>query len=127
METLHYLKKLSIAVMVLGSIHLCATPIVMQTFKMIDIKNFLMIAFMFVSTGLALVFTGWLQYQLLNNGLKSRHELKILRTSIAFIALSGLGAVATMWSNPFAYLNLLLALCEVILINNNRTNIETTA
>lgn len=127
MKTNNHFKNLAIAIIVLGTIHLAATPMVLPMYNTLNINNLLSFIYMFIATGLAMIFVGWLQFYLLKNGIRTRHEYQILKISVVFIAILGIGSVATMWNNPFAYISLLLALCETIIISKTRLTIETTA
>jgi hypothetical protein len=104
------------AVMVMGIIHVCATPVILPAFKVLMHEELLSFLFMFVSTGLALIFAGWIQYFILKRWNYERTFFLLLKGSVLFISVSGIGAVVTMWSNPFAYITLLIALYELYLL-----------
>lgn len=116
MNTLKQFKIASIAIITLGIIHVLATPIVIQGLKFLNLKTILCIGYMFVATGIAVIALGWLQYYILKRLQNHSYFLAILKGTVVFILVSGIGAVATMWDNPFAYLILLVALYESFLL-----------
>ena len=110
-----HLKISSILVIILGTIHILATPIiVLPMFKTAELMFTLTFLYMFFITGVAIVFVGWLQYYLAKNHAESVTFRAIFTVSIIFILLIGVGAVATMWNNPFAYLSLLIAIYQLV-------------
>jgi len=117
MKVLLQFKIASIAVMLLGIIHLCATPVVFPIFKSHAHIN-MGFVYMFVLVGISVLFVGWLQNFILRNLGKNRFLLTILKITVLFVCISGVGGVATMWNNPFAYIILFVALYEVILLKN---------
>ena len=83
---------------------------------MLDSKTIFCIGYMFVATGVAVIAAGWLQYFLLKKLVIHPSFITILEGTVIFMLLSGIGAVATMWVNPFAYIILLIALYELFLL-----------
>lgn len=116
MKTLKHLKTASISIIILGIIHVLATPIVIGQLKRLPLEILLCITYMFVATGVGVIATGWLQYYTLKRIDKHASFISILKGSVIFMAILGIGAVATMWDNPFAYLTLLIALYELYLL-----------
>lgn len=113
MKAEKHFKIATIAVMLLGLIHISATSVIFPFFKadkQIDPAS----VYMFVLVGLYTIFTGWLQYYILKRINADKAFLNILKVTILFLGISGIGAVATMWDNPFAYIILLIALYELI-------------
>lgn len=68
---------------------------------------------MFVCTGIALVFIGWLQYYIARQPDIDRRGNDILSMSAWLMLFIGFGAVITMYDNPFAYVALLVALFDL--------------
>jgi len=116
MKTLKYFKITSIAIIIIGIIHVLATPVVIQGLSMLNSKTIFFIGYMFVATGVAVIATGWLQYFILKKLVLHPSFITILKGTVIFMLLSGIGAVATMWGNPFAYIILLIALYELFLL-----------
>jgi len=112
MKTLFQFKIASILMISLGIIHVCATPIVFRLFKGNDQVDLASI-YMFVMVGVSVIFVGWLQYYILKSNNFSLVLLRIMETSVLFFLIYGIGAVATMWKNPFAYICLMVAFYEV--------------
>lgn len=107
-----------IAVLSLGIVHILATPIVLPMFNSLNKSGLLTFSYMFVATGIAMVFTGWLQYYIAKQTIINHICFNILKISVLFVSISGIGAVATMCDNPFAYIILIVALWEIILLVN---------
>jgi hypothetical protein len=105
----------SIFIIVLGFIHIAATPVILPMFKILGEMGLLTFAFMYVATGIATMFAGWLQNYLIRREI-NRTNLYVIKFSILFVFILGLGATITMWDNPFAYISLLVALYEFILL-----------
>ncbi len=115
MKTLAQLKFASILVMLLGTIHICATPFIFQPFNT-QAKLDLASVYMFVMVGVSVIFIGWLQYYIIKSGNYSVVLLRILEASVLFMVISGIGAIITMWNNPFAYLSLIIGFYELVLL-----------
>lgn len=120
------MKRLAIAVIILGSIHVCATPMVIMIFPKMPIMQTMAFGYMYVMTGIAIIFVGCLQLTILKLVEQNRAFLRLLRYTVAFIALSGVGAVVTMFDNPFAYISLLLTLLQVIYMKKLSMPIQNT-
>ena len=115
MKNVKYLKAASIAVMILGSIHLAATPVV---FSHADFHNgnTLSSLYMFIMVGISTVFIGWIQHFVLNRwDFESGYRI-ILHITVLFLTAMGIGAVIAMWANPFAYICLLISLVELFFL-----------
>lgn len=113
MKPIKILKVSAIIVMLLGSIHLAATPVVFTLFgttAMPDISS----VYMFVMVGVAVLFAGGLQYYLLRKIAGDKGFLRIYIGSVVFLGIMGIGAVGTLTKNPFAYVSLIVAITEVI-------------
>ena len=116
MKTEKQFKAASIVVMSLGIIHICATPFVLPMFRILGTTGLLTFAYMFVFTGLAIFSLGWLQNFIISKLAAHEGFKTILKVTVIVVSLSGIGAVATMFSNPFAYIILLVALYECFLL-----------
>src|SRR6266542_4575148 len=106
MKTVKQLKAASIATITLGIIHVIATPIVITQLKMLNTTTLLCIAYMFVATGIGVTAIGWLQYFTLQRIDNHASFITMLKGSVLLMSIFGIGAVATMWDNPFAYITL---------------------
>lgn len=112
MNPVKTLKVSSIVVMLLGSIHLAATPFVFGLINSSgkpDIDSL----YMFVMVGVAVIFAGWLQKFLVQKLNEDKSYEKILTGSIVFMLILGIGAAGSMTTNPFAYITLMVALVEI--------------
>jgi hypothetical protein len=107
----------SITTIVIGCIHTFATPLVASMFKNLDKMQWLTFIYMFVMTGFAMIFAGWIQFYSVKNQVDNLAFRKILKVSTIFILISVAGGVATMWDNPFAYFVLIVALYQIIAVN----------
>jgi hypothetical protein len=116
MKTQKQFRFLAMAVMVLGIIHVCAFPFVIGIANPLGYSEKLAFSFMYIMTGFATIFAGWLQLVVLKNLPLNFNELKILKGTVVFMSILGFGSVATMWDNPFAYIGLLIALYEIYLV-----------
>jgi hypothetical protein len=115
MKTITQFKIASIAVMLLGFIHICATPVIFPFFKAnMNIEP--ASVYMFVMVGIYTFFIGWLQYFAIRKLNNDAAFGTILKVTALFLSVLGIAAVATMWNNPFAYISLLLAMYELILL-----------
>ena len=115
MKIIKYIKAGGYVVLSLGMIHTAATPVI---FKLSEIKSAgqLDSVFMFVTVGIAVIFTGLLQLFCIKNIDAGNHIIKILKGSVCFMLIMGLGAVLVMPDNPFAYISLVAAIYEWITI-----------
>jgi len=109
-----------ISVLSLEVIHILATPIILSMFKSLNKMSLMTFAYMFVATGAAMVFIGWLQYYISKQPTINNIYLTIIKISTLFVFLSGIGAIVAMKNNPFAYIILVVALWEIIQVNNYR-------
>jgi hypothetical protein len=117
MKTLTLFKIASILIMVLGIIHLFATPVIFQFFKA-NIPIEPASVFMFVMVGIYTFFIGWVQYFVIKRLNSDEAFGNILKVTVLFLCVAGITAVATMWNNPFAYISLVVAMVELILLRN---------
>jgi len=99
--------------MLLGSIHLAATPLVFALFKT-PAEPDLSSIYMFVMVGVAVLFAGWLQYYLVSILSKETVFVRIYTASVIFVGIMGIGAAIMLTKNPFAYISLIVAITEVI-------------
>ena len=114
MKNIKRFKITAIAVLTLGCIHVLAAPVVLGMFKFLPLMALLTFAYMYVLTGVAYIFMGWLQLYCIRNFQGNPVVVKIIKVSILFVALGGIAAVATMYDNPFAYISLFVALFQVL-------------
>ncbi|MFO7368768.1 MAG: hypothetical protein R6X09_00685 [Bacteroidales bacterium] len=110
-------KTTAIAVITLGCIHTCATPVIFGLFKG-NVKIDPAALYMFIMVGMSTIFIGWLQYFLVKQltqetDQKQNSFKKILLVTVVYLSILGSGAVIAMPDNPFAYISLLLAIVEV--------------
>jgi hypothetical protein len=120
-----HLKGTAIAVMVLGFIHVCATPVVIGELHYLKHGDFITSVYMFVATGLAVILSGWVDWISIKNIYHSKAFFKILIANVSFLLLFGIGAAALMPSNPFAFICLLIALYQAFLLNRLYSKYET--
>jgi hypothetical protein len=112
MTTQKHLRTGAIAAICLGCIHTMATPIIFSGLKFLPTNTFLAMLCVFLMAGFAVLATGLLQLFLIKR-LHIHNDFQSLQKgSIVFLIIFGVGAVASMWTNPFAYISLLLALYE---------------
>jgi hypothetical protein len=114
MKTQKHFKIAAIAVMLLGIIHISATPVIFPFYRS-AVKIDLPSVYMFSMVGLFTFFIGWLQYFILKRISQGEAFMQILKVTLVLISVLGIGAAATMWDNPFAYAALFVALYEWIL------------
>jgi hypothetical protein len=106
----------AIALFTLGVIHVCATPVILYSLRQLPLSYLMVFAFMYVATGLSFVFIGWLQCFCIKHREESICLVKILKASCIFVLICGIGAVVTMFDNPFAYLTLFIALFQFVML-----------
>jgi hypothetical protein len=116
MKTYTKFKIPGIIAMVLGIIHICATPIILKGFANLNKSQRLPFTFIFICAGIAVGFVGWLQYYLAKQADWEHKSIIILKASIIFMLVFGIGAVLSMHDNVFAYICLLVAFYESYLI-----------
>jgi hypothetical protein len=114
MKAQKHFKIAAITVMILGIIHTCATPVIFPFYNS-TVKIDFASVYMFVMVGIFTFFIGWLQYFILKRISHGEDFLQILKVTIVLISVLGIGAVTTMWDNPFAYVVLFVTLYEWIL------------
>lgn len=114
MKTSKYLRIAGIAVVILGCIHLAATPVI---FSSADFHKESVLAslYMFVMVGISTIFVGWLQHFVMSRWDLDTGYRIIFRITVAFLIIMGIGAVIAMWDNPFAYICLLIGIVELLL------------
>lgn len=101
----------SIALMLLGVIHLAATVMVLPMFQNLDEAQFSVFLFMYLAAGIGTVLPGLVSF-LSIAGLKNSHVVswRITLTCALYTCIMGIGAILTMPDNVFAYLSLLIGL-----------------
>ncbi|MCP4539666.1 MAG: hypothetical protein GY832_21220 [Chloroflexi bacterium] len=104
-----------ILIVILGLIHIAATPIVFRMdFGKLPTEAGLAFIYVFVATGVAVVFAGLLAVYGAIGIKRSERMARPLTVGVGiFMSLVGVGAVVTMSDNPFAYMGLALALVEM--------------
>jgi hypothetical protein len=121
---LKWIRIMAIAVIVLGCIHLCATPIVMKGLQNAPIELKFTFLLMFLIAGLGTLFPGVIiLFQFGNNVLSKNSWTISLVCSIYFLIIGGLAVVLsaiTGGNNPFAYIALLLGVLLFIPLMNIR-------
>lgn len=113
MKTKNRIRIAGIILIILGCIHIAATPFIILMFRVLGKTGLLTFAYMFVCTGIALVFIGWLQYYIARQPDIDKRGNDILSMSAWLMLFIGSGAVITMYDNPFAYIALLVALFDL--------------
>ncbi|MDF1548360.1 MAG: hypothetical protein P1P88_11100 [Bacteroidales bacterium] len=97
----------SIALMILGLIHLTAIIIVAPMYKNLSAEQFSVFVFMYMASGLGTVLPGLIaNFQI--NALKNKSEIawKTLLLCSGYTIIVGIGAVIEMTDNPFTYIML---------------------
>ena len=112
----------SIALIVLGLIHLTAVFKVGPMFENLNGQQFNVFIFMYLATGLGTVLPGLIS-KLQVKGLKEKDKRAWITLFICsvYAIVTGIGAVILMNTNPFAYLEFIigiLLLTPVLLIKN---------
>jgi hypothetical protein len=110
------LKGTAIGTIVLGSIHICATPLIIMQSIQLPLQQLLPNSYFFIFAGISLVFIGWAQIFSIKHIEEFKGLLKLYISGNWILVFAGIGAVITMWNNPFAYLSLLLALYQKFLL-----------
>jgi hypothetical protein len=124
MKNLKRLKISAIAVLALGCIHVLATPIVLGMFKFMPFMALMTFIYMYVFTGVAYIFIGWLQLYCIRH-IQETIALQIMKVAIGIVLIGGIAAVATMFDNPFAYISLFVALFQVLIFKKLMAENET--
>lgn len=105
---------LSVLIMILGLIHTAATFVFFPVFKNgapIDYTSM----YMFMMVGISVLLTGMLQWFVSDKQMENKPMERILKGSVLFIILMGLGAIIAMPDNPFAYAMAAIAIYETAL------------
>jgi uncharacterized membrane protein len=105
----------SIALIILGLIHLSAIIVVAPMYENLSTEQFSVFVFMYMATGLGTVLPGVIT-KLQINALKDKSKIAwktILLCSI-YSMIIGIGAVIKMTDNPFAYLDLITSISLLI-------------
>ena len=116
MKIIKQFKIAGISVLIIGIIHILATPVILNQIKSLQLSFILCFAYMFVATGVLTITLGWLQCFVLKRIREHLAFTLLLKTSVVLLIFLAAGAIATMWDNPFAYLILFIALYECILL-----------
>jgi hypothetical protein len=100
---------------VLGLIHCSATPVIFRAgFADLPRADGLVFIYMFVAMGAAMIFVGLLTVYCSFGLRRSEGWARTVAMGAAvFVALAGVGAVASMADNPFAYITLGTALATI--------------
>lgn len=108
----------AIIIMAIGLIHTTATPLVLTSFKVLPRADYLTFAYMFVVTGMAVFLNGLIQYFIVKQQYINQLSFTLLKFNTLFMFCIAVGAVASMYDsfNPFAYIMLLTAIWEIILL-----------
>ncbi len=108
----------AIVALVCGCIHVLATPMVLPALNSLPTTDYLTFAYMFIITGIALIFISLIQLLITRLTELSLSEFKILRLAAWFVFITGAGAVGAMINsfNPFAYLILLIGIYQLYLL-----------
>lgn len=105
-----------ILTVLLGLIHVAATPVIFSTMSdQLSAADKLTFLYMYIATGAAVIFVGWLiMYG--SRGLRTSERWAWITTLAAgvFMSLLGIGAILAMSDNPFAYLTLVFAALELV-------------
>ncbi|MFQ6120215.1 MAG: hypothetical protein ACE5KE_10060 [Methanosarcinales archaeon] len=96
---------MGILIVILGIIHNGATPLISSDLDILPKNVMLVMIFMFVGTGTAIIFAGLLTIYCSFGLKKSERMAWVIAMGVGvFIGLLGIGAVITMPNNPFAYI-----------------------
>ncbi len=103
----------AILITLLGAIHVAATPLVFRTgFESLSQDNLLTSIYMFVATGVCLIFVGLIAI-FCARGIGESWALTLSTWIGVFVLLFAISAIAVMFTNPFAYITLLIALANL--------------
>lgn len=105
---------MSALVMLMGLIHTAATFVLFPVFKK-DIPVDYASVYMFIMVGISVFLTGGLQWYVSDKQIGNKAMARILKGSVLFIVLMGLGAIIAMPGNPFAYTFAAIAIYEIAL------------
>ncbi len=107
-------KIMSVLIMLLGLIHSAATFVFFPVFKNdapIDYASM----YMFMMVGISVFLTGGIQWYISDKQIENKPMERILKGTVLFIILMGLGAIIAMPDNPFAYIAAAIAIYEIAL------------
>ncbi len=115
-----------ILIVILGLTHIAATPVIFRMdFGELPTEAGLAFIYVFVATGVAVVFAGLLAVYSSIGSKRSEGMARPLAVGVGvFMLLVGIGAVVTMSDNPFAYMGLALALVEITPLLIYRQDLE---
>ena len=107
-----------ILIIILGTIHLFATPYAIHRFANLSDEQLLVFISMFVATGLGGVILPGIIILLLLKSINTKNSRLwyILLIISIYMLLIGTGSVLAMTKNPFAYITLFLGLLIFILV-----------
>jgi hypothetical protein len=108
-------KIMSALIMLLGLIHTAATFVLFPVLKK-DVPVDYASVYMFIMVGISVFLTGGLQWYVSDKQIDNKAMERILKGSVLFIVLMGLGAIIAMPDNPFAYTIAAIAIYEIALI-----------
>lgn len=104
---------MGILIMILGVIHCAITPYIMQRewVSLLPPENARVFLFMFLATGAATIFGGWLAV-VAAKGLRVGEPMAwALAWRVAlFVLFLGIGSASLMFENPFAHLTLIFSI-----------------
>lgn len=101
----------SVALIILGLIHLIATILILPMFQNLCKEQFSIFLFMYLATGLGTILPGVVS-MLMVKGVRNKEKRSwdISMICSIYTLLLGVGAILTMNTNPFAYLMFLIGL-----------------
>jgi cytochrome bd-type quinol oxidase subunit 2 len=120
----HY-KIVAIAVLILGTIHTLATPLVAKDLSFLakDVLNVFLL--MFIATGIAMVYAGILfLYDVKQMKQHAAHSSIIPLSTILFTTIVGILACSLGSDNPFTWITLAVGIygCIVLLYHQSQKN-----
>ncbi|MBN1953308.1 MAG: hypothetical protein JW801_19030 [Bacteroidales bacterium] len=107
--------------LLLGVIHCAFTPFIMRGIPKAIFKPFL---FMFLATGMAFIYVGWILIKESNLVKEGKADNLRIRLTFGFILLAGILAACCMPENPFAWLSLLVAVIGTVLLAVSSTHLK---
>jgi hypothetical protein len=91
----------------LGTIHTCASPLIMKQINILGMQSGTTFLFMFVATGIACLMAGAVMLVATSKEVRNlRTANHIFLISATFMLLLGIGAPIAMSDNPFGYISL---------------------
>ncbi len=114
-KLLRWIHIAGIALLLLGVIHVAASPYVMHSFENLNQDQKQSFLFMYVVAGLGVLLCG-LVVTLLAADLKnkSKRSWRVIFICSIWATIMGIGAIATMMYNPFAYISLLAGIMLLV-------------